>query len=142
MHFPYTKIPSIQFSTMHISARTTSWYFLGLPMESCGAVWWQRLGVLGCFGPQSSCKCYSNFWDNSKLIFKYFVIKVLNLFSLNSNILHYFMLCLEHFDSLLLRFSNMPIFQHPKYDLRWRNCADLSLGWTGLVILKSGQVIE
>eukprot|EP00088_Acartia_fossae_P011647 TRINITY_DN15938_c0_g1_i1.p1 TRINITY_DN15938_c0_g1~~TRINITY_DN15938_c0_g1_i1.p1 ORF type:complete len:178 (+),score=34.17 TRINITY_DN15938_c0_g1_i1:17-550(+) len=29
---------------------------------------------------------------------------------------------------------------HSKYDLRWRNCADLSLGWTGLVILKSGQV--
>jgi len=29
---------------------------------------------------------------------------------------------------------------HPKYNLKWRNCAEMSLGWTGLVVLGPGQV--
>jgi len=29
---------------------------------------------------------------------------------------------------------------HPKYDIKWRNCAPMSLAWTGLVILGPGQV--
>jgi len=30
--------------------------------------------------------------------------------------------------------------EHEEYNLKWTNCADMSLGWTGLVVLQPGQI--